>query len=110
MRCAVGSRLRRGPEVEVAAAVGRDRAVDAGARTEERRRDLSRSAPGRAEQEDVDGQQMPITRRTQLRQQLRLFGLWKVKYRGSRHSRFTFDKGLGSTYRFLRKNLSVPLS
>jgi hypothetical protein len=58
----------------------------------------------------VAGQQVAVTRRAQLRQHLRLFRLGYVKYRESRHSRFTNDKGLGSTYCFIRKNLSVPFS
>ena len=64
----------------------------------------------REQQKDVDRQQMPIPHRTQLRQQVRLFSLGDVKYRVSRHNRFTNDKGLDSTYRFIRKNLSVPIS
>jgi hypothetical protein len=58
----------------------------------------------------MQGQQMPVTGGTQLRPHLLLFSQWDVKYRVSRHSRFTNDKGLGSTYRFIRKNLSVPIS
>jgi hypothetical protein len=58
----------------------------------------------------MHGQQMPITRGTQMCQQVPLFGGWDVKYRVSRHNWFTNDKGLDSTYRFIRKNLSVPIS
>ena len=58
----------------------------------------------------MQGQQMAVTCRPQLRQHLLLFGGWDVKYRVSRHSKFTNDKGLDSTYRFIRKNLSVPIS
>jgi hypothetical protein len=36
--------------------------------------------------------------------------LGEVKYRMSRHRQVTNDKGLGSTDRFIRKNLSVPIS
>lgn len=97
-------------QVELAAPVGCDRAIDAGARAEERTGDGCWRPTRRAEQQNMEPEQMSIASAPQLGQHLLLFDNGDVKYRVSRHSRFTNDKGLDSTYRFIRKNPSVPIS
>lgn len=107
LRCACGWRT---VEPSLATLIGVNNSVDAGARAEQAGSNLGRRSPLRAQQQNVEREQVAVASGAQFLEQRGLFVGRYVKYRFPRHRQFTNDKGLGSTYRFIRKNLSVPIS
>ena len=90
--------------------VSGDGAIDAGARAEEAVGNLRRRAPLRAQEQDVEAEQVAIAGLPQLLEHLLLFFDGNLKYRFARHRQFFSDHQFGCTDRCIRKNLSVPIS
>ena len=95
---------------ELTSPVSSDRAVDATARAEENISNLGRREAARTQEQNVQPQQVTIAGLAQFGEHLLLFFSWELKYRFSRRRRPTSDIRFGSTYRCIRKGLSVPIS
>ena len=107
-------RLQRGIVSEIKAermaAVSGDNTIDRRARAEQECSDLGRRAASGTKQQDVQSQQVTVARASELRKHLNLLRLRNVKYGRIGHSLFSETNRVCSNNRFIKENLSVPIS
>src|SRR5215208_1879261 len=91
-------------------AISRDNAIDRRTRAEQEGSDLGRRATSGTKQQDVQSEQITVTCLSELRKHLFLLRLRDVKYGRVGHSLFSEKNRVFSNNRFIRENLSVPIS
>lgn len=90
--------------------VSRNNAIDRRARAEQEGGNLSRRTASGTKQEDVQGQQVTVARGSELGKHLILLRLRNLKYGRVGHSLFSETNRVSSNNRFIKENLSVPIS